>query len=103
MTHQGTFPPGEQVQIYFCAICNGPGSTRHHLAPVATKMPYMGIIRLCPRCHKEVHYYFSNWELAVKFNSLESLTGELKTRRAWPIPAGRARYRIFNPAGPKAL
>lgn len=82
-------PPGEEVQIFFCALCNGPGSTRHHFAPVATKMPHMGTCRLCPRCHREVHYYFSNWELAVRFNSLESLSGELKIRRAFPIPTRR--------------
>ena len=63
----------------------------------------MGIIRLCPRCHKDVHYYFSNWELAVKFNSLESLTGELKTRRAWPIPKDKRYYKIFNHGGRKAI
>ena len=65
-------------QIYFCAFCNGPGTTRHHLFPGQGRHE---TIRLCRRCHNEVHWYFSNAELAMKFNSEERLRCELEKRK----------------------
>ena len=76
-------------QIYFCAICNGPGSTRHHLIPTEAlkrskffnKSNHQVMVRLCVKCHETINYYFSNWEMAVKYNTIEKLITELRIRQ----------------------
>lgn len=81
----GPCEPRKQKQIYFCFLCNGPGTSKHHLVPKQVRQ-YRGttanlIVRTCRKCHNDIHYYFSNWELATKFNSEERLRNELPVRR----------------------
>lgn len=91
-TSMGPCEPWTQKQVYFCVICNGPGGTRHHLVPKSIERDHpkfknrKDTIRLCSRCHREVHYYFSHWELAVKFNSAETVKSELHKRKTWISP-----------------
>jgi len=81
-------------QIYFCAICNGPGTTLHHFTPKQTAkrlnnvdlesildFDYYKTIRVCRRCHDDIHYYLSHWELATKYNNESSLINELNNRK----------------------
>jgi hypothetical protein len=82
----GPVEPYGQVQIYFCAICNGPGTTRHHLIPRSTRNGNRDTILLCRDCHADVHWFFSNWELALKFNTEELLKTELAKRKEWKLP-----------------
>lgn len=76
-------------QIYFCELCNGPGSTKHHLVPKSVRLERglqaNAIMRACGRCHSDIHYYISNWELATQFNSPEKIKLELKRRKLWPL------------------
>jgi len=88
----GPTEPLDQKQIYFCAICGGPGSTRHHLIPKAiyaypprTKTSGNLTIRTCPQCHSDIHYYFSHWELALQFNTEERIKTELSKRKSWKL------------------
>ena len=76
--------------IYTCVICGGPGGSRHHLIPKSVRDKYLTLqqnadlhatIRTCPRCHGDIHFYFSNWELALKFNTEEALRIELRERK----------------------
>jgi len=80
-------------QIYFCFFCGGPGSTKHHLFPRsiadrigASKEQKQKVIRLCPRCHQDVHFYFSHYELATRFNDHVKLKLEWQVRKNWKLP-----------------
>lgn len=79
------WPSGETHQLYFCAICGGPGSTKHHLVPKAVRIKRgllaNKIMRCCPKCHADIHYYFSHWELATRFNEEKPLKAELEKRK----------------------
>lgn len=82
----GPCEPWNQKQIYFCAICGGPGGTRHHLVPKLVakqrKKLHEEIIRTCRKCHDDIHFYFSHYELAEEFNTEDSLRRELRKRKS---------------------
>jgi len=91
----GTIESHNQKQIHFCAICNGPGSTKHHLwpqklrrqilngAPGNSDSPSWGaVMRVCGSCHADIHFYFSHWELAMKYNEPERIKTEMAKRKA---------------------
>jgi hypothetical protein len=87
----GQFESRTEEQKYFCFICGGPGSTRHHLVPKSFVprgfLNGHAMIRLCPNCHAEVHFYFSNYDLAIHFNTAEKLKNELVRRKEQFKPA----------------
>lgn len=77
--------PISQSQIYFCLICNGPGTTKHHFVPrqiekQVENKPRIKYTRLCGPCHGAVHKLFKHKELATKFNTDESLKAEFNIR-----------------------
>jgi len=73
-------------QVYFCFFCAGAGSTEHHLIPREVQQKKFGRIihndsvRCCTNCHKAIHYFFCNSELAEQFNTPEKLKLELDVR-----------------------
>ncbi len=86
------FPKDETIQIYTCFVCGGPGTTRHHFVPKHARMKMKrhdtkskDTVRACSHCHSDIHYYFSNWELAVKFNTEATLVEELRNRRLFSL------------------
>lgn len=90
-------------QIFWCEFCHGPGSTKHHLIPHSLKTyvsPAQRIretIRLCSRCHTEVHYFFSNSELGYTYNDPALLLKELEARRT-RLPPPRSQAKKFMDA-----
>jgi hypothetical protein len=89
----GITEPRDQKQIHFCAICGGPGTSRHHLVPRGVRgqispNPRTELIRTCASCHREIHYYFSHWELALRFNTEERIKTELAKRKVWKLSSG---------------
>ena len=87
----GIIEPKDQKQIYFCAICGGNGGTKHHLLPKSTRREWRGpggsqmmpTMRTCRKCHDDIHYFISHWELAMFFTSEDKLKNELARRKAW--------------------
>lgn len=65
--------------------------TEHHLVPKSqgrrqgVKIHALPTARLCPACHKFLHWTFSNAELAGDYSSVEALLGHEDVRRfvAW--------------------
>jgi hypothetical protein len=86
----GIVEPIKQRQIYFCALCGGNGTSSHHLFPKSAwkrmnPKPLMRFMRLCGKCHNDIHFYFSVWELALKFNTPETIKPELEKRKTWKL------------------
>lgn len=81
-----------EQQKYFCAICCGPGSTKHHLVPKGLGTPNNNnVIRLCRKCHVLVYYFFSHWELAMFFNTEQTIKTELSIRFTGNITAQKSK------------
>jgi hypothetical protein len=82
----GPYEPINQKQIYFCFICNGPGTSKHHLVPRKVRQERgtqaNAIVRTCCKCHRDIHYYISHFELDTKFNTPELLKLELSRRKS---------------------
>lgn len=79
--------PGTE-QVHFCALCHGPGVSRHHLFPKSLLKQLKAkitvrLVRLCRPCHDDVHLYFSLWELAMTYNTVELIKTELVRRKEW--------------------
>jgi hypothetical protein len=85
----GPFESLDQMQVHFCGICNGPGTSRHHFIPkeVVHVNPARkdDTVRLCSVCHRDVHFYFSNMELAMWYNTTDSIRPELERRKGSPV------------------
>lgn len=78
-----------------CALCRRavPRLTRHHLIPRTrhrnrqvrqrfSREEMQGrILLLCPACHEQVHACISEKELALRYNTLESLLAHPELRR----------------------
>lgn len=67
-----------------CALCiTRRANNRHHLVPVSMRHVARikaGKIWTCRKCHVDVHWYFTNQELALEFFDVEKLRWELKLR-----------------------
>lgn len=82
---------------FMCTICERFGHmTRHHLYPrelhgtylkrkLATEAQLQETIMVCPTCHKTIHRFHSNRELAERYNTLEKLLDDEQIRKyaAW--------------------
>ena len=91
--------PWTQKQIHFCYICNGPGSSEHHLIPKSVQADRLKKVvvlkmRACHTCHHDIHYYFSHWELAISYFTPESLKAELTRRRGISRALGHSGYQL---------
>lgn len=69
-----------------CALCSDRiAYNRHHLVPRSKahiRPDQHGRIWTCRQCHVEVHWYFTNQELALEFWQTPKLKEELERRRA---------------------
>lgn len=62
--------------MYICELCRREGVnqvTEHHLIPRDEGGAKLATAWLCPDCHKQIHALYTNKELAVRLNTLESL------------------------------
>lgn len=72
-----------------CAVCGCGGGTDHHLFPksLLKRFPAIGramrfrTMHCCRQCHDDLHFYFSRFDLAFKFNSERTLIPELRRRK----------------------
>lgn len=70
-----------------CQLCdrNVHQLTVHHLIPrqtVKRKQAESGsTIEICSPCHRQIHVFYSNLELARNFNTLDKLKSEPKMRK----------------------
>ncbi|MEM8673971.1 MAG: HNH endonuclease [Cyanobacteria bacterium P01_G01_bin.67] len=70
-----------------CQLCdrNVNQLTVHHLIPrqtVKRKQADSGsTIEICSSCHRQIHVFYSNLELARNFNTLDKLKSEPKMRK----------------------
>lgn len=73
------------AEPFCCVLCDRIGHmTRHHLYPrethslylkrgLATESELQTTIRVCPTCHKTIHRFFTNKQLAESKNTLDKL------------------------------
>jgi hypothetical protein len=87
----------EEVDDFACKICDRVGRlTRHHLFPrelhqlylkrnLASKEELNCTIGLCTMCHKSIHRFWTNKELAQSYNTLEAIQSDERVMRyaAW--------------------
>lgn len=80
-------------EVFCCTVCDRVGHmTRHHLYPrethtlllkrgIASEAELQETINVCPTCHKTIHRFFTNKELADSYNTLEKLLGDERIRK----------------------
>lgn len=87
MKRQLPWPDGqpEPWEQRTCFICGGTGSTKHHLIPSEVRKKRGSkaneIAWACWECHRDIHFYISQWELYFRFNTESSLRDELLKRK----------------------
>lgn len=67
-----------------CVLCStNVALSRHHLVPRSKShvRSQRGTIWVCKGCHTDVHWFFTNMELAVQFYDTDKLRYELEKRR----------------------
>lgn len=68
----------------YCPLCNRdvPQLTQHHLVPRQAvkrkKAEAAPTVDICPACHRQIHAFYSNLELAQNLNTVEKLKDEPK-------------------------
>lgn len=70
-------------EIHICALCKRevPKVTKHHLIPREKGGKPYEIALLCTPCHKQIHALYSNYELAVRLNSIPRIQNDEKFKR----------------------
>lgn len=66
---------------YICELCKREGVpkvTEHHLVPREEGGKDGDVAWLCESCHKQVHALYTNKELAIRLNTLDSLENDEK-------------------------
>lgn len=66
---------------YTCELCRRHGVqkiTEHHLTPREEGGVNMPVAWLCIDCHKQIHALYTNRELAIRLNTLDSLMKDEK-------------------------
>lgn len=66
---------------YICELCRRVGVnkvTEHHLTPREEGGAKLQTVWLCVDCHKQIHATYTNKELALRLNTLESLEEDNK-------------------------
>ena len=66
---------------YVCELCRREGVpkvTAHHLVPREEGGKYGEVVWLCESCHKQIHALYTNKELSVRLNTLDSLESDYK-------------------------
>lgn len=61
---------------YTCELCRRvgiPKITEHHLTPREVGGASMPVALLCEACHKQIHALYTNKELAMRLNTIQSL------------------------------
>jgi 5-methylcytosine-specific restriction protein A len=63
---------------YVCPLCSREvlELTDHHLIP--RSLGGKKIISICPECHRSIHAFFTNKELAKKYNNIITLLSDEK-------------------------
>jgi len=64
---------------YICELCRReevPKVTEHHLIPREEGGKDGDVVWLCESCHKQIHALYSNKELAIRLNTLDSLAND---------------------------
>lgn len=64
---------------YVCELCKREGVpkvTEHHLVPREEGGKDGEVAWLCENCHKQIHALYTNKELAVRLNTLDSLEND---------------------------
>lgn len=70
-------------ETHICDLCERkvPTITEHHLIPREKGGRFEETAWLCVPCHKQVHALYSNYELAVRLNSIPKLKDDEKIKR----------------------
>lgn len=70
-------------EIHICDLCKRkvPKVTKHHLIPKQKGGKFGETTLLCMPCHRQIHALYSNYELAVRLNSIERLQNDEKIKR----------------------
>ena len=66
---------------YVCELCKRigvPKVTEHHLVTREEGGNYGEVAWLCENCHKQIHALYTNRELAIRLNTLDSLENDDK-------------------------
>ena len=66
---------------YICELCRREGVpkvTEHHLIPREEGGKDGEVTWLCESCHKQIHALYTNKELAIRLNTLDSLESDDK-------------------------
>lgn len=69
---------------YVCELCKREGVpkvTEHHLVPREEGGKNGEVVWLCECCHKQIHALYTNKELAVRLNTLDSLEKDFNISR----------------------
>lgn len=64
---------------YICELCRRigiPKITEHHLIPREVGGANMPVAYLCEACHKQIHALYTNKELAMRLNTIQSLEND---------------------------
>lgn len=63
------------ITVYKCELCNREVSqlTEHHLVPKERGGKDFPTANLCITCHKQIHALYTNKELAMRLNTIQSL------------------------------
>jgi hypothetical protein len=78
---------GDRSSTLTCQLCDRQMQrlTEHHLIPrqaVKRKKADPGsTVEICSACHKQIHTFFNNAELAREFNTLEKLKNEPRMQK----------------------
>ena len=65
---------------YVCELCKREGVpkvTEHHLIPREEGGKDGEVAWLCESCHKQIHALYTNKELAIRLNTLNSLENDI--------------------------
>lgn len=66
-----------------CELCEREGVllTRHHLIPREEGGQDLDVVSLCEPCHKQIHNFYTNTELAVFLNTIPRLRDDEKIKK----------------------
>jgi len=72
-----------RVSIKTCELCQRENvvTTKHHLTPREEGGHHLPTAQLCIPCHKQIHALYTNQELALIYNSIDTLKQSERVQR----------------------